>query len=125
MPEGWRRVPLGELFRQHSARLGRHEEEPPVLSLSKHDGIVLASEYFDKRIASKKLDQYKILNPHEFAYSTIHIDEGSVGRNNLGITGVISPMYTTMQLISDVADPRYLENLLRLPAMLDRLRQSL
>src|SRR5688572_14367718 len=122
MHEGWRRASLGELFRPSSERLGPHDSEPPVLALSKYEGVILASKYFDRRIASARLDDYKVLRPGEWAYSTIHIDEGSIGRNNHETVGVLSPMYTTMEWVSGADDPRYAELLLRSPALLNDYR---
>lgn len=114
----WAEATLGDLFLVDNAKLGPHVEEPTVLSLSKYDGFVRADEYFDKRVASSKLDSYKVVEPGEWAFSTIHIDEGSIARNNLGERGVISPMYTTMQLISERCTSDYAELLVRLPSML-------
>jgi type I restriction enzyme, S subunit len=90
-----------------------------VMSLSKYDGFVRAHDYFDKRIASEKLDGYKTVEPGGWAYSTIHIDEGSIARNNLGETGVISPMYTTLRWRGEgVALSEYAELMVRSPRML-------
>lgn len=124
MREGWVRVALGDVFELDNAKLGEHLEEPQVFSLSKYDGVVLASEYFDKRIASANLDGYKTLQPGEWAYSTIHVDEGSIARNNHGTVGVLSPMYTTMRWTGDEHDPQYFEVLLRSPAMLAAYRDN-
>lgn len=88
------------------------------MSLSKYDGFIRADDYFDKRIASSKLDGYKVVQPGEWAFSTIHIDEGSIARNNLGETGVISPMYTTMRFVATDCMPEYAELLVRQPGML-------
>ena len=87
------------------------------MSLSKYDGFVRADEYFDKRVASANLDAYKVVPNGGWAFSTIHIDEGSIARNTLGETGVISPMYTTMRWTSDRDLPEYAELLLREPGM--------
>lgn len=114
----WAEATLGDLFVVSNAKLGPHVEEPTVLSLSKYDGFVRADEYFDKRVASSKLDSYKVVEPGEWAFSTIHIDEGSIARNNLGERGVISPMYTTMQFIGERCMSEYAELLVRLPSML-------
>ncbi|GHG14761.1 restriction endonuclease subunit S [Streptomyces hydrogenans] len=115
----WQQVTMGRLFSPDNTRLGPHTDEPIVMSLSKYDGFVRADDYFDKRIASEKLDGYKIVEPGEWAYSTIHIDEGSIARNNLGETGVISPMYTTLRWRGErVALPEYAELLVRSPRML-------
>ncbi|WP_137149624.1 restriction endonuclease subunit S [Mycolicibacterium sp. CR10] len=50
--------------------------------------------------------------------STIHIDEGSIARNNLGEPGAISPMYTTMRFVATDCMPEYAELLVRHPGML-------
>ncbi|MGV9881713.1 restriction endonuclease subunit S [Streptomyces sp. NPDC003006] len=115
----WQQVTLGRLFSADNSKLGVHTDEPTVMSLSKHHGFIRAIDYFDKRIASEKLDGYKTVDPGEWAYSTIHIDEGSIARNNLGEAGVISPMYTTLRWRGEgVALPEYAELLVRSPRML-------
>jgi type I restriction enzyme S subunit len=118
----WTEMTLGDLFTVDNLKLGPHSEEPTVMSLSKYDGFVRASDYFDKRIASSKLDGYKVVEPGAWAFSTIHIDEGSIARNNLAEPGVISPMYTTMHFVSEVCLPEYAELLLKQPRMLAEYR---
>lgn len=114
----WGSTTLGKIFAVDNTKLGPHVEEPTVMSLSKYDGFVRADEYFDKRIASSNLDGYKVVDPGEWAFSTIHIDEGSIARNNLGERGVISPMYTTMRFVATECIPEYIEFLVRQPGML-------
>jgi type I restriction enzyme S subunit len=109
---------LGKIFAVDNTKLGPHSEEPTVMSLSKYTGFVRADEYFDKRIASSSLHAYKVVEPGEWAFSTIHIDEGSIARNNLGERGVISPMYTTMRFVAKDCIPEYAELLVRQPGML-------
>lgn len=118
MREGWREFALGDLFETTNKRLGAHREDPEVFSVTKSDGFVPAADYFGKRVASAKLDTYKVVEPDEWAYSTIHIDEGSIARNRLGRTGVVSPMYTTMRLRGGRLDPYLAELVLRSPEML-------
>lgn len=117
-----RQALLGELFERSNEKLGAYQDEPKVLSLSKYDGLVPADEYFGKRIASTRLDGYKRVDSGGWAYSTIHIDEGSIARNELGFGGVISPMYTTMSWVSARDDPRYVAMLLTQPSMLAAYR---
>lgn len=111
-------IRLGEVFQVSNERLGDYSEEPPVFAISKYDGVVLGSEYHERRVASEKLDTYKILQPEDWAYSTIHIDEGSIARNNHEFLGVVSPMYTILRWRGHDHDPRYFEHLLRSPEML-------
>jgi len=122
MRDGWRKVSLGELFEPSNDRLGDHENEPPVFAISKYDGVVLASEYHERRVASDKLNGYKTLGSKDWAYSTIHIDEGSIARNNHRFLGVVSPMYTVLRWREVEHEPRYFEYLLRSPAMLASYR---
>lgn len=121
MREGWCEVPLGDVFALTSTRAGE-VADPPVFSVTKYNGVVLAADYFDKRIASESIANYKVLEPEDWAYSTIHIDEGSIARNNLGLRGVVSPMYTTMRFSAPEHDPRYYELLLRTGHMLARYK---
>ncbi|SDK36626.1 Restriction endonuclease S subunit [Cryobacterium psychrotolerans] len=89
-----------------------------MFSISKHNGVMPAEEFFGKRVASANLANYKTLSAGAWVYSTIHIDEGSIARNNTGVDGVVSPMYTVMNWSSRQDDPRYLEHLLRSKEML-------
>jgi hypothetical protein len=118
MREGWRQVRLGEVFELSNTKLGPHAVEPQILSLSKYDGFVHADKLFDKRIASASLDGYKTVAPDEWAFSTIHIDEGSIARNHLGVVGAISPMYTTLRWVASEHHPGFFELLLRSPGLL-------
>lgn len=122
MNEGWRQVCLGEVLSLDNKKLGFHTAEPEVLSLSKHDGFVPAVDYHDRRIASASLDGYKVIEPNGWAYSTIHIDEGSIARNTLGVAGVISPMYTTLDWVSEEHDPAFFAYLLRSDALINIYR---
>ena len=124
MREGWSRTTLGEVFEPLSVRVGSIGIEPPVLSVTKHSGVVLASDYFERRVASDSLANYKALAPNDWAYSTIHIDEGSIARNNLGTAGAVSPMYTTMRFATSSHEARYFELLLRSSEMLGRFSSS-
>jgi type I restriction enzyme S subunit len=113
----WREVRLGDVLDVENRRLGVAEIEPPVLSVTKDRGLVRADEYFGKRVASVNLNQYKVVIQDGWAFSTIHIDEGSIARNSLGYTGVVSPMYTTMRWTGTNDDPEYYELLLKSPQM--------
>lgn len=115
---GMKTIRLGEVFQVSNERLGDYSEEPPVFAISKYDGVVLGSDYHDRRVASDKLNTYKVLAPADWAYSTIHIDEGSIARSDFRFLGVVSPMYTILRWISELHDPRYFEHLLRSPEML-------
>ncbi len=78
---------------QLSGTKAHKEINLPVYSVTKHRGFVLSLEYFNKQVFSRELSGYKIVEPNELAYATIHLDEGSIGI----CPGrcLISPMYRT------------------------------
>ncbi|MFF0254865.1 restriction endonuclease subunit S [Micromonospora zamorensis] len=86
--------------------------ELPVYSVTKHQGFVPSLEYFKKQVYSRDRSGYTVVEPGEFAYATIHLDEGSVGIADTRC--LISPMYTVFRLMSaDVHAPyllRYLKS---------------
>ncbi len=89
-----------------------------VYSITKYDGFVKSLEYFKKQVFSRNLSSYKIVKKGEFAYSTIHLDEGSIGllRND---EALISPMYTVFKT-DDSINNRFLELLLTSEELIDR-----
>lgn len=101
----WHTVPLGDLVRPASGRAGKGTTLP-VYSITKHRGFVLSEEYFHKQIFSRDLSDYKRLNTGQFAYATIHLDEGSVGIAPEPC--VISPMYTVFDPDSRKVHPQFL-----------------
>lgn len=99
---GWPTVNLGDYIRQTNERRG--DQSLPSYSVTKHYGFV--SSYFKKDVHSADLSKYKVVNPGEFAYATIHLDEGSIGIASERC--VISPMYTTFAINSNMIDPNFL-----------------
>lgn len=88
----------------------------PVYSVTKHNGFVKSSEYFKKVVHSKDLTNYKFVPNGTFAYSTIHLDEGSVGYALEDC--LISPMYTVFSIDENRVDRQYLFYLLKSSQML-------
>lgn len=112
-PAGWTRVRLAEIAQEVSVRAG-HDTALPVLSVTKHRGIVKAEDYFSKAVHGRDTSNYKIVRAGDFAYATIHLDEGSLGRHTDTPSGIVSPMYTVFEVTAGF-DPYYLETLLRSP----------
>jgi type I restriction enzyme, S subunit len=110
-PEDWQVRLIGDVAESSSKLFEGHQNTPPVLSVTKHRGFVLSSEYFDRQVYSKNLDKYKLVNKGEFAYATIHLDEGSIDVLTNFDNGLISPMYTVFK-VKDI-DPGFLIRLLK------------
>lgn len=124
MRDGWSETALGSVLKLSNKKLGPHKEEPEIFAISKYDGVVLAQDYFDRRIASKSLDGYKVIGPGDWVYSTIHIDEGSIAVNHFPFRGVVSPMYTSMIWNSHLHDYRFFEFLLKSDGALIRYQEN-
>jgi type I restriction enzyme S subunit len=99
----WRQRYINDIAREVSLR-NVNGIELPVLSCTKHRGLLDSLSYFGKRIFSKDLSTYKVVKRGHFAYATNHIEEGSIGYQNLHDTALISPMYTVFETTGDVCD---------------------
>jgi restriction endonuclease S subunit len=103
LPAGWRYVPIESIAKEVSVK-NRKDHEFTVLSCTKYDGLVDSLEYFGRQIFSDNLTTYKIVKRSQFAYATNHLEEGSIGYQNLYDAALISPMYTVFETTSDVDD---------------------
>lgn len=111
-----RMVKLGKLITS-SGYKAKNEVGLPVYSVTKYAGFIRSSEYFTKQVYSKNTSTYKVVQPGEFAYATIHLDEGSIGIAPEKC--IISPMYTVFKITSPEALlPDYLIRILKSPPYL-------
>lgn len=75
-----------------------------VLSCTKYHGLVPSLEYFGRKIFSNDLSTYKIIPKNHFAYATNHIEEGSIGYQEIFDEALISPMYTVFKTDDTIND---------------------
>ncbi|MBA4391081.1 MAG: restriction endonuclease subunit S [Syntrophus sp. (in: bacteria)] len=111
IPEHWKIVTIGDIAREIKSVNGS-ENELPVLSCTKYDGLVDSLSYFDKQVFSMDTSSYKVVSQGQFAYATNHIEEGSIGYQNIYEKGLVSPMYTVFQT-KDSVDDIYLYQVLK------------
>lgn len=112
----WRSVAISE-FARYSRLVNSADMVLPVLSCTKYNGLVDSLSYFGKQIFSKDISTYKLVRRGQFAYATNHIEEGSIGYQDLYDIALISPMYTVFEADSSVVDHAYLYLLLKTEAM--------
>ena len=106
-------VHLGDLI--VAAKTNRcGDDDFPVLSITKSDGIVFQSEKFKKRIASKDTADYKVVRRGQLVQG-IHIDEANFGIQEVVDIGIVSPAYKIWDIKSNAIVPKYLEIILRSP----------
>lgn len=108
-------IALAELVRPAGRRAGA-DVGLPVFSITKHAGFVPSAEFFKKQVFSKDLSTYKRVEESQFAYATIHLDEGSIGVAPTAC--LISPMYTVFEVDESRIDRSYLLRYLKSPRAL-------
>jgi len=108
-------VELGELIHSAGRRAG-NETALPIYSVTKHAGFVPSLEYFKKQVFSRDVEGYKLVERGDFAYATIHLDEGSIGI--APERALISPMYTVFRVDETRVEPGYLIRFLKSPRAL-------
>ena len=118
MPSDWRIAEIGQIASEVSATNGS-DDDLPVLSCTKYDGLVDSLKYFDKQVFSHDTSNYKIVRHGQFACATNHIEEGSIGYQDLVPAGLVSPIYTVFQADATKIDDGYLYKLLKT----EKLRQ--
>lgn len=107
-----RPVLLGKVAKPVSVRAST-DCTAPVFSVTKHAGMVPSSEYFKKQVFSRDIEGYKVVQRGQFAYATIHLDEGSIGLLDTVDRAVVSPMYTVFETDSAQVYGPYLLRLLK------------
>ena len=75
----------------------------PVLTCSKHFGFVDSIGYFKNQVFSKDLSGYKIIRRGEIGYPANHVEEGSIGLQDLYNEGLVSPIYVVFAVIDKVS----------------------
>ena len=64
VPVHWELVQLGDLFEPVSKKMRDYKangNDIPVLSMTRSQGLVLQTEKFDKRVASRDISNYKVV----------------------------------------------------------------
>jgi type I restriction enzyme S subunit len=103
IPTDWKFVPISNVAYQVMNR-NVNGGELPVLSCTKYDGLVDSLKYFNKQIFSVDTSTYKVVKRGHFAYATNHIEEGSIGYQDLYDKGLVSPMYTVFKTNEKIDD---------------------
>lgn len=115
-PADWKPVRLGEIANEVPTK-NAEGTDLPVLSCTKHRGLVLSQEYFGKRVYAENTSGYRVVQRGEFAYATNHIEEGSIGYQNLCDAGLVSPIYTVFKT-TEAVDDSYLFRVLKSPLLI-------
>ena len=114
-PSRWPMRRGKELFKEIDERSPHGSEE--LLSVSHITGITPRSEKNVTMFQSESLVGYKICRRNDIAANTMWTWQGAIGVS--AYDGVISPSYNVYRQRQDFYNPRYLDFLLREPALVD------
>lgn len=82
---------LGDVFDNMREKVGN--EEVPVLSAVSTGELLYSEEHFEKRVFSKEISKYLVVEKNNFAYNPSRINIGSLGENLTGKKCCVSPIY--------------------------------
>jgi type I restriction enzyme S subunit len=99
----WKGTHIRDVAKEVSIK-NKEDKELTVLSCTKYDGLVPSLEYFGRKIFADDVSTYKIVPKYHFAYATNHIEEGSIGYQEIIDEALISPMYTVFKTNSSIND---------------------
>jgi type I restriction enzyme S subunit len=99
----WKEIHIREVTKEVSIK-NRDDKQLTILSCTKYNGLVPSLEYFGRKIFADDVSTYKVVPKNHFAYATNHIEEGSIGYQEILDEALISPMYTVFKTDSSVND---------------------
>lgn len=103
----WRSLRIVEFCKKESIRAGV-DDSYPVLSCTKHGGFVDSLDYFNKQVFSDDTSNYKVIKRNWIGFPSNHVEEGSIGIQNLYEAGIVSPIYEVFSVDISKCLPDYL-----------------
>ena len=100
IPRGWSVKQLGEITAQVNEKV-KERADVKVLSPITTGELVLSEEYFTKQVFSESISKYIVVKPTDFAYNPARVNIGSLGMNEYGFDGCVSPVYVVFRCEDD------------------------
>ena len=110
MSDEWVALPLSELVDRVTTKNSTGVDR--VFSVSAQQGLVEQETYFNKRVASKNLQGYWVVQPGDYVFNKSYSEGfplGVVVRNESSGDGVVSPLYVVMRRNSDLVVEGWLD----------------
>lgn len=97
MPSDWKIETLGNVTVNLRERV-KDKINYPVFSAISSGDLILSDDFFSKRVYSKNISNYIIVNENNFAYNPARINIGSIGINDFDYKGCVSPVYIVLKV---------------------------
>lgn len=95
----------------------------PVLTCSKHLGFVDSIGYFKNQVFSKDTSGYKVIRRGQIGYPSNHIEEGSIGLQDIYDVALVSPIYVVFS-VKEGINSYFLHRLLKLDSYRQRFETA-
>ncbi|MFP3353193.1 restriction endonuclease subunit S [Pseudoalteromonas sp. SIMBA_153] len=112
IPKDWEYPAIKDVCTQVTEK-NTDSADYPVLSCSKYDGFVDSLKYFKKKVYSDDTSGYRLIHRGCFGFPSNHVEEGSIGIQNLYDTGIVSPIYVVFRAQPKKVDNTYLYAVLK------------
>ena len=112
LPQGWVYVPISKVATEVSER-NTEQADLPVLSCSKYDGFIDSLKYFKKQVFSDDTSNYKVIHRGQFGFPANHVEEGSIGLQEIYEKGIVSPIYVVFSVDESKVDNFFLYKVLK------------
>ena len=123
VPFDWEMIKLGDLFEPVNLKLKDFEErneDIPILSMTRYQGLILQSRKFDKRVASRDTSNYKVVKHGHLVYG-FPIDEGVIAILHRYPIGAVSPAYNVWKPTREI-DLLFVDYLLKTSVLIQVYR---
>ena len=117
----WPIIPLGQLIEEVSER-NRDMNCTDIYSVTNSQGFVASEDYFNKKVFSKDITNYKLVRRGMFAYNPSRINVGSISWLQSKECVAVSPLYVVFRLTSEDVLQRWIEYFLHSDMGLTQIR---
>ena len=95
----------------------------PVLTCSKHRGFVDSLGYFKNQVFSEDTSTYRLIRRGQIGYPANHVEEGSIGLQDLYDMALVSPIYVVFS-VNESVDSYFLHRVLKLDSYRQRFKTA-
>ena len=124
IPKEWEVARLGDYINEVKDK-NNHLDDYTVYTISNVHGFIKSDDFFEKRVYSKNLKNYKIVQKNYFGYNPARVNVGSIALFEKDEICLVSPMY----IVFEVSNPKnlnekYLYRLLKSPLYLNKIQNA-
>lgn len=110
-------------FIKHISKRNNNLLTEAVNSVTNDLGFVKSTDFFDKKVFSKNLKNYKIVTKNQFAYNPSRINVGSIDYLKDEENVIVSPLYVVFECNHQIY-PEYLKRFLKSPLGETKIRSK-